>query len=129
MAVQANLLPSHNEKTLKAIKVERTVKRIDFYRSEAKPGVTLNVNVPKLNKDEVIVPGSLFLVFNIDLSGVHENNFLVQNVSRALADRLVVKYADTVLQDTVGYDVCKIFEDLFLSKEVRKKILQEGIQS
>ena len=127
--MQANLLPSHNEKTLKAIKVERTVKRIDFYRSEAKPGVTLNVNVPKLNKDEVIVPGSLFLVFNIDLSGVHENNFLVQNVSRALADRLVVKYADTVLQDTVGYDVCKIFEDLFLSKEVRKKILQEGIQS
>ena len=75
------------------------------------------------------MPGSLFLVFDIDLSGGHANNFLVQNVSRALFDRLVVKFSGTTLQDTVGYDIYKIFEDLFLSVEARRNMLLEGIQS
>ena len=85
--------------------------------------------MPKLNENEVIVPGSLALRFNIDLSGGHANNFLVDNVGRALVDKLVVKYSGTILQDAVGYDIYKIFEDLFLSKEERDNMLQDGIQS
>ena len=111
------------------MKAERTVNRIRFDRNEAKPSETLYVSVPKLNRHEVIVPGSLFLVFDIDLSGGHANNFLVQNVSRALVDRLVVKFAGTTIQDTVGYDIYKIFEDLFLSVEARQNMLLEGLQS
>ena len=42
MAVQANLLPSHSVKTLGAIKVERTVKRITFNPTEANPGNPVN---------------------------------------------------------------------------------------
>ena len=49
MAVQANLRPSHNEKTIQAMKAERTVKRITFDRNEAKRSETLYVSVPKLN--------------------------------------------------------------------------------
>ena len=75
------------------------------------------------------MPGSLALHFNIDLAGGHANNFLVQNVTRALVDKLVVKYAGTILQDTVGYDIFKIWEDLFLSQEERDNMILEGIQS
>ena len=125
MAVQANLHPTHAEKTLGAMKAERTVKRITFDRSEAKPGETLYVSVPKLNEHEVIASGSLALLFNIDLTGGHANNYLVQNVSRALVDRLVVKFAATTVQDTVGYDIYKIFEDLFLSVDERDNMLKE----
>ena len=113
--VQENLRPTRSEKTLGALKAERAVKRITFERTEANPQETLYVSVPKLNENEVIVPGSLALRFNIDLSGGHANNFLVDNVGRALVDKLVVKYSGTILQDTVGYDIYKIFEDLFLS--------------
>ena len=129
MAVQPNLLPSHSEKTLGAMKAERTVKRITFNPSEAKPGETLYVSVPKLSVHEVIVSGSLALVFNINLSGGHANNYLVQNVSRALVDKLHVKFAATSVQDTDGYDIYKIFEDLFLSEDERANMLSEGIQS
>ena len=129
MSVQANLRPSHSEKTIQAVKAQRTVKRITFARNEAKPGEALYVSVPKLNQHEVIVPGSLFLVFHIDLSGGHANNFLVQNVSRAQVDKLVVKYTGTILQETVEYHIYKIFEDLFLSVEARQEMLLEGIQS
>ena len=129
MAVPPNLLPSHSEKTLGAMKAERTVKRITFNPSEAKPRETLYVRVPKLSEDDVIVSGSLALVFNINLSGSHANNYLVQNVSWALVDRLHVKFAATSVQDTNGYDIYKIFEDLFLSLNERANMLSEGIQS
>ena len=97
MAVQANLLPSHSVKTLGALKAERTVKRITFNPTEANPGNSLYVSVPNLNEDEVIVPGSLALLFNIDLTGWHADNYLVQNLSRALIDRFTVKFAGTVV--------------------------------
>ena len=81
--VQENLQPTRSEKTLGALKVERAVKSITFKRTEANPQETLYVSVPKLNENKVIVPGSLALRFNIDLSGGHANNFLVDNVGRA----------------------------------------------
>ena len=75
------------------------------------------------------MPNTLALVFDIDLSGGHANNFLVQNVSRALVDKLVVKFAGTTLEETFSYDIYKIFQDLFLPGEKRDNMLPEGIQS
>ena len=101
----------------------------NFTPSEADEEKTLYVYVPKLNENEVIVSNSLALVFNIDLSGGHADNFLVNNVSRALVDKLVVKFAGTQLEQAVGYDIYKIFQDLFLSEEKRNNMLPEGIQT
>ena len=131
MAVPPSLLPSHSEKVIGAMKAERTVKRITFNPTEANPGENLYVHVPKLAENEVIVAGSLALVFNINLkvTGAHANNYLVQNVSRALVDKFVVKFAATTIQDTDGYNIYKTFEDLFLSKDERENMLREGIQS
>ena len=131
MAVPPSLLPSHSEKVLNAMKAERTVKLITFEPSIAKPGETLYVSVPKLANNEVLVPGSLALVFNINLkvTDAHANNYLVQNVSRALVNRFIVTFATSTVQDTYGYDIYKIFEDLFLPSQKRKNMLPEGIQS
>ena len=129
MSVPDNLLPTHSEKTLNAMKAPRSVKRITFNPSEANPGETLYVHVPKLNKNEVLVPGSLALRFDIDLSGGHANNFLVQNVSRALVSKMAVKFGGTTLEETVDYDVYKTFQDLFLPGEKRDNMVPEGIQS
>ena len=129
MSVPDNLLPTHSEKTLRAMKAPRSVKRITFNPSEANPGETLYVHVPKLNKNEVLVPGSLALRFDIDLSGGHANNFLVQNVSRALVSQMAVKFGGTTLEETVDYDVYKTFQDLFLPGEKRDNMVPESIQS
>jgi len=111
------------------MKAKREVNRITFGCTEANPSDKLYVSVPKLNENEVLVPGSLALVFDIDLSGGHADNFLVQNVTLALVDKLVVKFGGTILQDTVGYDIYKVFEDLFLSQEKRDCMFLEGVQS
>ena len=129
MPVPDNLRPTYIEKTLGAMKAERAVKRITFDRTEASPGETLSVSVPKLKKNEVVVPGSLALLFDIDLSGGQANNFLVQNVMRALVDKLVVKFKGSILQDTVGYDLYKTFDDFFLSQEKRDGIIMRGLRA
>ena len=130
MAVPQSLLPSHSEKVLGAMKAERTVRRTTFNPTSANPGETLYVSVPKLADNEVIVPGSLALVFNINLKvpGAHANNHLVQNVSRALVDKFIVKFSSRIVQETASYGIYKTFEDLFLSKDERENMLREGIQ-
>ena len=75
-----------------------------------------------------MVPGSLALVFDIDLTGGHANNYLVQNASRALVSRLTVTFGGTPVQDTNGYDIYKTFKDLFLPVYERDEMLMEGIQ-
>ena len=75
-----------------------------------------------------MVPGSLALVFNSTVTG-HANNFLVNNVSRALVNRMIVKFAGEILQDTDGYDLIMLYEDLFLTEKERASRIAEGIQS
>ena len=112
-----------------AVQAERTVTRIAFNPSTANPGDVLYVTVPKLDKDVVMVPGTLSLLFDIDLTGGHANNYLVHNVSRALVTRLTVTFGGTPVQDTNGYDLYKLFSDMFLDTWTRGDMLLEGIQS
>jgi len=57
--VSDRFLPTHRRKILQGMKANRFLKRITFDKREADPGNTLSVRVPKLNKNQVIVPGSL----------------------------------------------------------------------
>ena len=90
------------KKTSNALKAERTVHRVTFNPNKASPGETLRIPVPKLHEGTVLVPDSLALIFDLLVSG-HANNFLVNNVSRALVSRLKIKFAGQFsLAQTVG---------------------------
>ena len=80
-AVELLLLPTHSEATFNSMQAERTVTRIAFNPSTANPSDVLYVTVPKLAQDVVIAPGTLSLLFDIDLTGGHANNYLVYNMS------------------------------------------------
>ena len=66
---------------------------------------------------------------NLKVTGAHANNYLVQNVSQALVDKFIVKFASSIVQDTTSYGIYKTFEDLFRSRDERENMLREGIQS
>ena len=106
MAVQANILPSQSVKTLGAMKAERTVKRITFNPTEANPGNTLYVSVPKLHEDEVIVAGTLSLLFDLDLTDGHANNYLA-NTALITAKHIKLETPptppNTPTRDSEGY--------------------------
>ena len=109
-------------KTSNALKADRTVHRITFNPNKASPGETLRIPVPKLHAGTVLVPGSLGLIFDLVVSG-HADNFLVKNVSRALFSSLKIKFAGEIVVDTDGWDLFKLWEDLFLTKHERENLL------
>ena len=128
MSLSLDLDPNHATKTPRALKAERTTHRVTFNPSKASPGETLYITIPRLDNNVVIVPGSLALRFNLILSG-HTNNFVVDNVTRALVNRLTIKIGGELLQDTNRMDLFQLYSDLFLSKHERKNRIDQGIQS
>ena len=54
---------------------------------------------------------------------------IVNNVARALVDKLSMKFAGEIAQDTDGYDLFKLCEDPFLTENERTSMFREGIQS
>ena len=70
----------------------------------------------------------MFLVFKLAISG-HENNTVVNNISRNLFKRQRVVFGGETLQDTMNYDLFQTYHDLFLPKEERENMLRHGISS
>ena len=110
------------------LKANSTLNRITQTPSNANPGETLYIEIPKLSENMVIVPGSVFLIFDLTVSG-HENNTVVNNISRSLVKRQRVVFGGESLQDTMNYDLFQTYHDLFLPKEKRENMLRHGISS
>ena len=126
--VSEYLNPSRFPRMAFGLKANSTLNRITQTPSNANPGETLYIEIPKLSENMVIVPGSVFLLFNLTLSG-HENNTVVNNLSRSLVKRQRVVFGEESLQDTMNYDLFQAYHDLFLPKEERKNMLRHGISS
>ena len=55
------------------------------------PDELLTVRFPDLKENQVIVPGTTKLTFNISVGGTDANRTLVKNLSRNIIRKLVVK--------------------------------------
>ena len=55
------------------------------------PDELLTVHFPDLKENQVIIPGTTKLTFNISLSGIDANRTLVGNLGRNIIRKLVVK--------------------------------------
>ena len=75
------------------------------------------------------MPGSLSLIFDLAVS-VPAKNYIVKAVARGLVDKLTEKFAGEIAQNTDGYDLLKLHEDLLLTVENdRASMFRESIQS
>ena len=118
--------PNRMPKQPFGLKAETTLHRTTFTPSSAGPKDILYVNIPKLSGDNVIVPNSVRLAFNIEVGG-HANNTLVNNIGRNLVSNFKVVLGGETLQDTNRYDLFSTYHDLFLPKDERTKRLRQGI--
>ena len=73
------------------------------------------------------MPGPLSLIFDLAVSG-HTNNYIMNVVARALFDRLIMKFAREIAQDTDDYALFELSEYLFLTENERVSMFREGIQ-
>ena len=128
LSISEKIDPNRMPKQPFGLKAESTLQRITFTPSSANPGETLYVSIPKLSGNNVIVPGSVRLSFNL-LVGGHGNNTVVNNIGRNLVSNFKVVLGGETLQDTKRYDLFMTFQDLFLSDNDRNKRLKQGISS
>lgn len=112
------------------LKAEKVLHRVTFNPSSANSGEALYVHLPKLSDNMVYVPGSVSLIFNLNLAtSGHANNTIVNNISRNLIARMKALFGGEILQDTNRVNLYKTYQDLFLSKMSRENMLREGISS
>ena len=87
------LNPEHSLRTAKGIKGTRQKVIVTNNPSEIGQNQLLTVKFPNLASDDVIIPGTVNLSFNIELSSSTDpNRTLASNIGRAIVQKLAVKF-------------------------------------
>ena len=83
-----------------------------------------------MGSDDVIIPGTENLSFNIELtSTVDANRTLVSNIGRAIIKKLAVKFEGNEIMSVDDYDVLACYQDLWKTKSEKKNAIRQGIIS
>ena len=94
----------------------------------AYPSQHTDIEIPHGSRDHVIIPDTVKIMFNLDITSTGKTRSVVNNIGRALVKKLLIlgsKDIDTINNSNI-YDK---YKDLYLSqKELEGKLLQ-GIQS
>ena len=90
----------------------------------------LLVRFPNLGSDDVFIPGTASLSFNIELtSTVDANRTLVSNIGRAIIKKLAVKFEGNEIMSVDDLDVLACYRDLQKTKSEKKNAIWQGIIS
>ena len=108
-------------------KASRTYHQVTHNPSSAKPGETLYVRIPKLEKNTIIVPRTFCLTFDLELSG-DAGNYIVNNIKN-IVKHLTFNIGDNEILRLNRHDLYSSYKDLFLSSDERSNKIFEGIQS
>ena len=91
------------------------------------PGELLTVRFPDLKENQVIVPSTTKLTFNISLAGTDVNRTLVGNLGRNIIRKLVVKLEGNEIISTDDYDVLYSYYDCWKCQTERLNTVFQGI--
>ena len=98
--------------------------------SEIDQNQELVVRFPNLGSDDVIVPGTANLSFNIELSSTADlNRTLVSNIGRAIVKKLAVKFEGNKIMSIDDYDIFTCNRDLWKTALEKKNAIRQGIIS
>jgi len=88
----------------------------------------LTVQFPTLGVDDVIVPGTACLAFNIMLNGgTDTNRTVVNNLGRAIVKKISVKLEGREIMSLDDADIYLCYRDLWMSKRDRLDAVYRGI--
>ena len=83
-----------------------------------------------MGSDGVIIPGTVNLSFNIELSStVDTNRTLVSNIGRAIVKKLAVKFEGNEILSVDDFDIFACYRDLWKTKSEKRNAIRQGIIS
>ena len=91
------------------------------------PGELLTVRFPNLKENQVIIPSTTKLTFNITLAGTDVNKTLAGNLGRNIIRKLVVKLKGNEIISIDDYDILYSFYDCWKCKTERLNAVFQGI--
>ena len=87
----------------------------------------LTVHFPDLKENQVIIPGTTKLTFNISLAGTDVNRTLVKNLGRTIIRKAVVKLEGNEVISIDDYDVLYLYYDCWKCTTERVNAVFQGI--
>ena len=98
--------------------------------SEIDQAQLLLVRFPNLGSDDVIVPGTVNLSFNIELTSTADaKGTLVSNIGRAIVKKLAVKFEGSEIMSVYDFDIFACYRDLWKTASEKKNAIRQGIIS
>ena len=91
------------------------------------PNELLTVRFPDLKENQVIIPSTTKLTFNISLAGTDVNRTLVGNLGRNIIRKLVVKLEDNEIISIDDYDILYSYYDCWKTTTERCNAVFQGI--
>ena len=91
------------------------------------PDELLTVRFPDLKENQVIIPSTTKLTFNISLAGTDVNRTLLGNLGRNIIRKLVVKLEGNEIISTDDYDILYSYYDCWKTTTERLNAIFQGI--
>ena len=91
------------------------------------PDELLTVRFPDLKENQVIIPSTTKLTFNITLAGTDVNRTLVENLGRNIIRKLVVKLEGNEIISIDDYDILYSFYGCWKTATERRNAIFQGI--
>ena len=130
MEYRKRLNPEHSLRTPKGIKGTRQKVIITHNPSEIDQAQALLVRFPNLGSDDVIIPGTMKLSFNIELTSTSDpNRTLVSNIGRAIVEKLAIKFERNEIMSVDDFNVLACYRDLWKTKSEKRNAICQGIIS
>ena len=130
MEYRKQLNPERSLRMPKGIEGIRQKVIVTHNPSEIGQNQLLLVRFPNLGSDDVIIPGTVNLSFNIELTSTADlNRTLVSNIGRAIIKKLAVKFEGNEILSIDNYGVFPCYRDLWKTKSEKKNAVRQGIIS
>ena len=125
MSRMQKLVPGYKRTRISDIKGNRTRHVVTLNPNKGNPEEDLYIDIPKLNKNLCLVPDSLRLVFNFKNSNT--KSWFLNNLSKRLKKRFIVKFAGEIVYDNTGESLLEIYKDLWKPEYERSDMIEYGI--
>ena len=101
---------------------------VAYNPSEIDQNWLLLVRFPNLGSDDVIIPRTVNLSFNTELSSTADpKRTLESNISRAIMKKLAVKFEGNEILSIDDFDIFACYRDLWKTKPEEWNVIRQGI--
>ena len=94
----------------------------------AYPDQHIDIEIPHGSRDHVIIPDTVKITFNLDITSTDKARSIVNNVCRTLAKKKVLMLGSKEIDTINNSDIYDTYKALYLSEKEREKKLLQSIQ-